>query len=107
MISRAILLLRAATALNVLTLSEAGFSQDRTEIRPWIDPLLVHRGIVAADALPDRMADLWDSTKFAVEDFQTSLTDCSYEPSTFFTANLNGTPDVTQLERAAMWGICP
>ncbi|WP_400084876.1 hypothetical protein [Yoonia sp. R78084] len=107
MISRAVLLLRAATALNVLTLNEAGFSQDGTEIRPWIDPLLVHRGIVAADALPDRMADLWDSTKFAVEDFQASLTDCSYEPHAFFTANLNGTPDVTQLERAAMWGICP
>lgn len=107
MISRAVLLLRAATALNGLTLNEAGFSQDGTEIRPWIDPLLVHRGIVPADALPDRMADLWDSTKFAVDDFQASLTDCSYEPHAFLTANLNGTPDVMQLERAAMWGICP
>lgn len=107
MISRAVLLLRAATALNVLTLNEAGFSQHGTEIRPWIDPLLVHRGIVAADALPDRMADLWDSTKFAVEDFQASLAACSYDPQAFFTANDNGTPAVTQLERAAMWGICP
>ena len=107
MISRAVLLLRAATAMNVLTLNEAGFSQDRTEIRPWLDPLLIHRGIVAAGELPDRMADLWDSTRFAVEDFQTSLADCSYEPHDFFAANLNGTPDVTQLERAAMWGICP
>lgn len=107
MISRAVLLLRAATALNVLTLNEAGFSQGRAEIRPWLDPLLVHRGIVAENALPDRMADLWDSTKFAVEDFQTSLTDCSYEPHAFFAAKLNGTPEVTQLERAAMWGICP
>lgn len=107
MISRAVLLLRAATALNVLTLNEAGFSQDGTDIRPWIDPLLVHRGIVAADALPDRMADLWDSTKFAVEDFRETLTNCAYEPHAFFTADLNGTPDVTQMERAVMWGICP
>jgi len=62
MISRAVLLLRAATAMNVQILNEAGFSQDGTEVRPWLDPLLVHRGIVAADGLPDRMADLWDST---------------------------------------------
>lgn len=107
MIARAILLLRAATAMNVLTLNEAGFSQDGSEIRPWLDPLLVHRGIAAAGELPSRMADLWDSTKFAVEDFQTSLVKSSYEPHAFFAENQNGTPDVTQLERAAMWGICP
>ena len=107
MISRAVLLLRAATAMNVLALSEAGFSQDGTEIRPWLDPLLVHRGIVAPGELPDKMADLWDSTKFAVEDFQESLTASSYEPHAFFSKSMNGTPDVTQFERAAMWGICP
>lgn len=107
MISRAVLLLRAATAMNALTLNEAGFSQDRSEIRPWLDPLLIHRGIVAADDLPDRMADLWDSTKYAVEDFQASLEGCSYDPHGFFASDMNGTPGVTQFERAGMWGICP
>lgn len=68
MISRAVLLLRAATAMNVQILDEAGFSQDDTDVRPWLDPLLVHRGIVAAGGLPDRMADLWDSTRFDVTD---------------------------------------
>jgi len=53
------------------------------------------------------MADLWDSTKFAVEDFREKLLNCAYEPHAFFAADLNGTPDVTQMERAVMWGICP
>ncbi|MBY5933726.1 hypothetical protein KUV51_12005 [Tateyamaria omphalii] len=107
MISRAVLLLRAATAMNTLTLHEAGFSPDGTEIRPWLDPLIVHRGITPAEKLPERMADLWDTTRYAVEDFQSSLVESAYEPNGFFAANQNGTPDVTQLERAAMWGMCP
>ena len=107
MISRAVLLLRAATAMNVLVLNEAGLSEDGSEIRAWLDPLLLQRGIVGVDDIPDRMADLWDSTKFAVEDFQSSLVGSHYEPAAFFSANENGTPSVTQLERAAMWGMCP
>lgn len=107
MISRAILLLRAATAMNVLALKEAGFSPDGSDIRAWLDPLLIHRGIVAPNGLPHRMVELWDSTKFAVDDFKESLADHVYEPRAFFDANLNGTPDITQFERAGMWGICP
>lgn len=107
MISRAVLLLRAATAMNTLAFDDAGFSQDGSEIRPWLDPLLLHRGIVGDAELPDRMADLWDTTKFAVEDFQASLADVEYKPHSFFSVDMNGTPQVTQLERAAMWGICP
>ena len=53
------------------------------------------------------MADLWDSTKFAVEDFREKLLNCAYEPHAFFAADLNGTPDVTQMERAVNVGNLP
>lgn len=105
MISRAVLLLRAATAMNAKILDQTPFSLERLEVRPWLDPIVVDRGIARVDQLPERMADLWDETKFALEDFRTALSESGNDPYGFLNSYQNGTPVVTQFERAAMWGI--
>lgn len=107
MISRAVLLLRAAAGFTNSTFSAAGMSVDGSDVRQWLDPLAIDRGFVMSNSPPDLMANLWDEVGFAVEDFQQVLSSEDTEPRNLYSAEANGLPIVTQLERAGLWSLCP
>lgn len=107
MISRAILLLRAATGFTNFVFSAAGMSVDGSDVRPWLDPLTAGRGFTMSNSPPDLMADLWDEVGFAVEDFKDVMSSDGIEPRKLYSTESNGLPVVTQLERAGLWSLCP
>lgn len=107
MISRAALLLRAATGLTTASFHSAGFSSDGAEIRPWLDPILGNKGLAPISNIPVQMSDLWDELSFAIDDLRGALEAKHHDPHGVYTYPENGLPIVTQFERAAMWGLCP
>ena len=107
MISRAVLLLRAASGFTNSNFAAAGMSTDGSDIRPWLDPFAAARGFSMSTSPPDLMANLWDEVGFAVEDFQEVLESANSEPQVLYSAEPNGLPIVTQLERAGLWSLCP
>ncbi|EAQ96681.2 hypothetical protein [Congregibacter litoralis] len=107
MISRAVLLLRAATSFTNATFAMGGRSVDGSDLRPWLDPVAVSRGFAAAASLPTQMSDLWDEVNYAVEDFQGVVSKNRMDAREFYNNAANGLPIVAQFERAALWSLCP
>lgn len=107
MLSRALLLLRAAIGFTRSNFLDAGLSADGTDLRPWLDPVAVGRGFAMSVSPPRLMADLWDEVGFAIDDFRAVVGENSVEPREFYVSEANGLPTVTQFERAGLWGLCP
>lgn len=106
MISRAVLLMRAATGFTRHNFVSAGLSIDGSDIRPWLNPVATGRGFSLSSSPPEMMANLWDEVKFAIEDFRDAVSAEDVEAMSFYANNDNGLPIVTQFERAGLWSLC-
>jgi len=107
MISRAVLLLRAATGFTSSSFAAAGMAGDGSDVRPWLEPVVFGRGFANSAYPPEAMAGLWDEVGYAIEDFVGALSPGGAEPNELYVHEANGLPIVTQFERAALWSLCP
>lgn len=106
-ISRACLLLRAATGLADRSLGRAGIGGD--EIVFWKEGLLAGRGLWQPGEVPTS-SDLWSDIRDAAKDVNTILGATKAEDQHFrhFTAELAGQISLLgTCERIALWGIAP
>jgi hypothetical protein len=103
MISRALLLLRAATALTYENLVAAGVNCAGGELRPWLDKLAIDRGFwKPGDALANTV-DLYSDVSLALMDLAKSKsTDptCLYD---WLSNTQKGIPTITEAERIGVW----
>lgn len=107
MIARAVLLLRSATACVCNSFQEAGVSTAALELREWLSPFLEARGLASSNFQDAPMADLWEDVKAGLQDMKLALESSNNNVHSFLSAQENGLPVVTQIERAAMWGLAP
>ena len=103
MISRALLLLRAATALTYENLVSAGVNCANGELRPWLDKLAIDRGYWKPGAALVNTTDLFADVQLALMDLVRSKpTDpaCLYD---WLSNTQKGIPTVTEAERIGVW----
>ena len=68
MVSRALLLLRSATAVVQSAFNDAHFDVAAADLRSWFDTVGPARGFWSPDDPPDQYDDLWHEVSFAVKD---------------------------------------
>lgn len=109
MTSRAILLLRVATAFNSHLFSCAGYSMDGRDLHSWLHPIGVQKGFWSSTDSLDNLGDLWNEVSYAIQDLRETLkNNASVLPnSTWLNYERTGFPVLSQFERAGMWGLCP
>lgn len=104
MISRAFVLLRAASALYANIVGGPRGSATLA-LKPWLIGTLHERGIVPSGDADFSVSDMWDGASCAVQDCLEALESCRGSAYHFHEMEANGVPIVTQFERAAVWGI--
>jgi hypothetical protein len=103
MISRALLLLRTATALTYENLSAAGVKCANGELRPWLDKLAMDRGYWKPGGALANTTDLFADVSLALMDLANSKpTDpaCLYD---WLSHTQRGIPTITEAERIGVW----
>jgi hypothetical protein len=105
MISRAVLLLRAATALTYENLVAAGINCAKGDLRPWLDRVAIDRGYWKPGAELANTTDLFADVSLALSDLAKSKpTDpaCLYD---WLSKTQKGVPTVTEAERIGVWSL--
>jgi hypothetical protein len=103
MISRALLLLRAATALTYENLVAAGVNCANGDLRPWLDKLAIDRGYWKPGAALANTTDLFADVSLALMDLAKSKpTDpaCLYD---WLSSTNRGIPTIAEAERIGVW----
>lgn len=106
MLSRALLLLRTATAFTHTSLNEAGVNVATGELRDWLESFAALRGFCnAATPLADG-SGLWDDISVAMNDLNRSRKPAPRDMMSWKSANHNGLPMIAEAERIAVWSLC-
>lgn len=106
MLSRALLLLRTATAFTHSSLVDAGIDVASGELGPWLDQVALARGFCSeGDSIGDG-SGLWDDLSMAIDDLQSSRKPEPPNLSIWKERFPNGMPRVTEVERIALWSLC-
>jgi hypothetical protein len=103
MISRALLLLRAATALTYTNLVAAGVNCANGDLRPWLDKLAIDRGYWKPGAALANTTDLFADVSLALMDLVKSKPAdpaCLYD---WLSNTQKGIPTITEAERIGVW----
>lgn len=105
MISRALLLLRMATAFTQTSLTEAGVDRASGALRPWLDQLGDARGFWPISAPLPNADDLWEDTRLALEDLDSVRKSPPSRLHDWRSAGWGGLPVLQEAERIAMWSF--
>jgi hypothetical protein len=105
MISRALLLLRMATAFTQTSLIEAGVDRAAGALRPWLDELGDARGFWPLSAPMEDVNDLWEDTKMALEELNDVRRLSPASMNDWRAAGLKGVPLLQEAERVVMWSF--
>jgi hypothetical protein len=105
MISRALLLLRMATAVTQTSLTEAGVDRTAGDLRPWLDELGDARGFWPISAPLADVDDLWEDTKLALEELDDVRKLSPAHMSQWRKAGPSGMPVLQEAERIVMWSF--
>lgn len=107
MISRALILLRMATAVVTRLLFEAGVTVE-SDLAFWIGPYGERLGFWGASGPPLAMQDLWEDVSVALDDAVAAQgRRVPFTRSDWASTDANGLPRIFETERAALWGLCP
>ncbi len=107
LLGRAVLLLRAANGFVSKAFKEAGFNEDGSSLRPWLDPIGEKRGLFDAGESPELMSSLWEEVRYSLDDMETASTAANGSSKSWLQSLENGMPIVCQSERAGLWSLCP
>jgi len=105
MLSRAYLLLRAATAVTYSSFIEAGLDLENGDLRPWIDDLAVRRGFWRPGEAVADTNDLWADIELALLDFVSSqdpTPNCWHD---WMANSQRGVPQIYEMERIGVWSL--
>lgn len=105
MLSRALLLLRTATAFTHTSLTAAGVDVANGELTVWLDEIAVSRGFCAAGQTIGDGSGLWDDIVLAIEDFDRSRKPAPANLNDWKSRLPNGYPLVGEVERIALWSL--
>lgn len=106
MLSRALLLLRTATAFTHTSLNEAGVNVATGELRDWLEGFATLRGFCNATTPLGDGTGLWDDISLAMEDLKRSRKPTPSDMMSWKNANNNGLPMIAEAERVAVWSLC-
>lgn len=105
MVSRALLLLRCATAAVRSAFADARFDLLADDLQPWFDTVGIDRGFWSNGDPPEHFEDLWDLVSYAVADLGDHVaTDLSDQLGV---VSVLGEQSIllSQAERACIWGV--
>ncbi|MDO8799101.1 hypothetical protein [Phenylobacterium sp.] len=103
MLSRALLLLRLATAFTHSNMVDAGLSVAEGALRPWLNEIAVARGFWAPDAPLDFLGDLWLDVEYELVDFMDLKIDVGSEG--WLSRAAKRMPIVSEAERIGLWSL--
>ena len=106
MICRALLLLRAATAIVRTVFVDAGFEPLEENLRAWFEEVGIARGFWSDSEEPEEIAELWYEVEFAVLELAESLSASPADQQEVLQSLSTQAVALSQAERACMWGVC-
>jgi hypothetical protein len=105
MISRALLLLRTATALTYENLVAAGVNCASGELRPWLNKLAIERGYWKPGMALSNAADLYTDVSEALAELTNSKPQDPAYLNDWLKNNPKGLPTITEAERIGVWSL--
>lgn len=105
MISRALLLLRTATAFTVANFNDAGVRLENGNLRAWVDPIAAARGFWGAAAPLTDPIDLWEDVRLALKDLAKSKKPTPTSLHDWVRNFPAGLPIITEAERIGVWSL--
>ena len=105
MVSRALLLLRSATAVVRSAFLEAQFDLEADDLQAWFDTVGIDRGFWSANKPPEQLEGLWDDISFAVDDLDQYVSNNIGDQLSFVDSMRNRIAFLSQAERACIWGV--
>lgn len=106
MLSRALLLLRTATAFTHSSLVDAGIDASAGELSAWLDQIAIARGFCSAGAGVGDGTGLWDDLSIAIDELDASRKPIPSDLMAWKAKSPNGMPTVAEVERIALWSLC-
>lgn len=101
MISRALMLGRAAMGFTNTSLQEAG----ATDMVPWMEELIVSRGFLPPNIPLEAPSDLWADVELALADLRAGRANPMGNLYSWLRAPTTGLPTLAQAERVSVWGL--
>ena len=105
MVSRALLLLRSATAVVRTAFLDAQFDLETDDLQAWFDTVGIDRGFWSANQPPDELEALWDDVSHAVDDLDQYVSANLGDQLSFVASMRDQVVFLTQAERACIWGV--
>ena len=105
MVSRALLLLRSATAVVRSAFVDAQFDLLADDLQPWFDTVGIDRGFWSANQPLERFEDLWDVVSYAVADLAEYVPTNLGDQLSFLASLSPQSVFLSQTERACIWGV--
>lgn len=105
MISRAVLLLRAASAFTHTSFVEAGVSGSAGDLRPWLDEFAQARGFWSPGAPVLDPIDLWTDVELGLLDLTDSREPAPVSLHDWLRRSAKGLPTICETERVGIWSL--
>ena len=105
MVSRALLLLRSATAVVRSAFLDAQFDLEADDLQAWFDTIGIDRGFWSANQPPEELITLWDDISNAVADLDQYVSDNLGDQLSFVDSMRDQVAFLSQAERACIWGV--
>ena len=105
MVSRALLLLRSATALVRSAFLDAQFDMSADNIQLWFKTVGIDRGFWSAHQPPEEYGELWDEVSYAVSALEQYVSNVVGDQLNFADEIRDQFAFLSQVERACIWGI--
>lgn len=103
MLSRALLLLRLATAFTHSNMVDAGLPVAEGALRPWLDDIAVARGFWPSAAPLDFLGDLWLDVEYELVDFMDLK--AGVGSGGWLSRAAKRMPIVSEAERIGLWSL--
>ncbi|WP_162559758.1 hypothetical protein [Methylobacterium radiodurans] len=105
MLSRAILLVRAASGFTHTSFADAGINISAGAMRPWINQWAEERGFWSPSRPLVDPIDLWADIEIALLDLEQSINPPPNSMSDWIKKTQNGLPTIAEVERAGVWSL--
>ena len=105
MVSRALLLLRSATAVVRSAFLDAQFDLEADDLHEWFDTVGIDRGFWSANQPPAELEALWDDISYAVDDLDLYVSTDLGDQFSFINSMRDQVAFLSQAERACIWGV--
>ena len=105
MVSRALLLLRSATAVVRSAFRDAQFDLEADDLQSWFDTVGIDRGFWSANQPPEELETLWDDISYAIDDLDQYVSTNLGDQLSFVASMRDQVAFLSQAERACIWGV--